>query len=193
MISVTVMSHCCSQLRTLPVNTHTHARTHFWWTVPSFARHSAHGLGGMRRDGVRSCLVWSGPLLLCSGLGECLAWDKAVFEEELQMLVYYRLSCRAADKASEKLLSPGRTTHRHTLTRKINVYRRHSPPSTVSCCGRRGCQSSTIFRLWLSFLTACYMWRITSYKHMIIFPKASRYFRSFIKDIVSLNKLWQTL
>lgn len=50
-----------------------------------------------------------------------------MFEEELQMLVYYRLSCHAADKASEQLLSPGRTTHRRTLTGKINVYRRHSP------------------------------------------------------------------
>lgn len=43
------------------------------------------------------------------------------------MLIYYRLSCHATDKASEKLLSPGLTTHRHTLTGKINVYRRHSP------------------------------------------------------------------
>lgn len=91
----------------------------------------SRGWGGRWWNGVRSCLVWSGPLVLCSGLGECLAWDKAVFEEELQMLVYYRLSCHAADKASEKLLSPGRTTHRRTLTGKINVYRRHSPFDSV--------------------------------------------------------------
>lgn len=133
MISVTVMSHCCSQLSWLrSLNTpckHTHA---LWWTVPSLcAQHSAHGLGGIQWDSVRSCLVWSGPLLLRSGLGECLAWDNTVFEEELQMLVYYRLSCHAADKALEKLLSPGRTTHRHTLTGKINVYRRHSPFDSV--------------------------------------------------------------
>lgn len=114
----------------LPVNTHA-CTLMDRSQQPARPGSRAHGLAGRRWDGVRSCLVWSGPLLLCSGLGECLAWDKAVFEEELQMLVYYRLSCHAADKASEKLLSPGRTTHRHTLTGKINVYRRHSPFDSV--------------------------------------------------------------
>lgn len=50
-----------------------------------------------------------------------------MFEEELQMLLYYKLSLHAADKAQEKLLSLGCTTHRHTLTGQINVYRRNLP------------------------------------------------------------------
>lgn len=140
-----------------------------------------------------SGLVWSRPLSLCLGLGECLALDKAVFEEGLQMLVYYRLSCHATDKASEKLLSPGRTTHRRTLTGKINVYRRNSPfdsavPSdsgavrVLPFLGRGSC-------LHVSFLTACFMLYISPDKHMITVPSLSDPTAVSQRNIVSLNKL----
>lgn len=48
------------------------------------------------------------------------------------MLIYYRLSCHAADKASEKLLSPSCTAHRHTFTGKINVLREAF--TLLQCC-----------------------------------------------------------
>lgn len=40
-----------------------------------------------------------------------------MFEEELQMLIYYRLSRHAADKTSERLLSP-ELYHTQTHTHK---------------------------------------------------------------------------
>lgn len=154
MISVTGMSHCCSQLSRLHSQNTPCKQTHMHsdGLFPALrGRRWVHGLRGIERSRceVLSSLVWSRPHSLCLGLGECLALDKAVFEEGLQMLVYYRLSCHATDKASEKLLSPG-PRHTQTHTHREDKCLQEEFTLRQRCAfGQRRCQSSAIFRPWL--------------------------------------------
>ncbi|AWP13918.1 Hypothetical protein SMAX5B_018015 [Scophthalmus maximus] len=83
-------------------------------------------------DTARQCEVLSAPVWTTRAPpgppGECLARDNAVFEEGIQMLVYYRLSRRGADKEPQRSSCRQAAPHTDTHSRgKINVYGGPSP------------------------------------------------------------------
>lgn len=94
------------------------------------ARHSVHGLRGIEGDGVRSCLVWSGPGHSCSAWALGNVWREISLCLKKSSRCSYITGCLVMPQIKPQRSSCRRAaphTHRHTLTGKINVYRRNSP------------------------------------------------------------------